>query len=468
MRGLLLFSALLVGACLAVQGRNLQADNNADVIIIGAGMAGITTSNTILAKNPNVKLVILEARDRSGGRLVSQKTKYGQVDLGAMWIHEGRSGNPLYDHVTKTLNLPISPTQDYNSIALYQPDGDRQTNLVPFLNVARFWRTQVLGVINDMRRDPNAVDVPLSTIYENFLAEHPTFTEEQQWMANLQMHTNFQTLLNANITQLSTLRYGDAKVIPAIDVMLKDGFDATIEIMKKGTDIRYNTVVTKVKYTDAGVVVTTADGTEFTGKYALLTPSLGVLKAGHIEYDPPLPEYKVNAIEQMGFGLLDKTLMVFDKPFWDENSDFILRGPVDWSGKFCVFLNYYKLFKIPILAALNPAQTAQGIEKQTDLEVKEEVMKVLRSFYADKGPVPEPKEFYQTRWGQDEFSLGSYSYFATGNPLNITGDLAEPTGRLLWAGEATSKKPATVLGAYLSGLREAERLLGLLGTPKRV
>jgi lysine-specific histone demethylase 1 len=80
--------------------------------------------------------------------------------------------------------------------------------------------------------------------------------------------------------------------------------------------------------------------------------------------------------------------------------------------------------------------------------------------------VPEPKEFYQTRWGQDEFSLGSYSYFATGNPLNITGDLAEPTGRLLWAGEATSKKPATVLGAYLSGLREAERLLGLLGAPK--
>ena len=72
-------------------------------------------------------------------------------------------------------------------------------------------------------------------------------------------------------------------------------------------------MVTKVKYTDAGVVVTTADGTEFTGKYALLTPSLGVLKAGHIEYDPPLPEYKVNAIEQMGFGLLDKTLMVFDK-----------------------------------------------------------------------------------------------------------------------------------------------------------
>ena len=84
---------------------------------------------------------------------------------------------------------PPSPPslQDYNSIALYQPDGDRQTNLVPFLNVARFWRTQVLGVINDMRRDPNAVDVPLSTIYENFLAEHPTFTEEQQWMANLQV-----------------------------------------------------------------------------------------------------------------------------------------------------------------------------------------------------------------------------------------------------------------------------------------
>lgn len=52
-----------------------------------------------------------------------------------------------------------------------------------------------------------------------------------------------------------------------------------------------------------------------------------------------------------------------------------------------------------------------------------------------------------------------------GNPRNITAALAEPVGRLLFAGEATSDHPATVLGALLSGQREAERLQGLLAQP---
>lgn len=76
-------------------------------------------------------------------------------------------------------------------------------------------------------------------------------------------------------------------------------------------------MVESIEQDEDGVSVVTADGANFTAKYALFTPSLGVLKAGDISFEPPLPAAKLAAIEQMGFGLLDKAVFVFDKPFWD-------------------------------------------------------------------------------------------------------------------------------------------------------
>lgn len=76
-------------------------------------------------------------------------------------------------------------------------------------------------------------------------------------------------------------------------------------------------VVEAVEQGEGGVTVSTADGANFTAQYAVLTPSLGVLKAHAIAFDPPLPPAKLAAIEDMGFGLLDKLVLVFPAPFWD-------------------------------------------------------------------------------------------------------------------------------------------------------
>jgi hypothetical protein len=73
------------------------------------------------------------------------------------------------------------------------------------------------------------------------LASHPEWSAEQVWQAHLVMHTNFQVLLNDNVTRLSALRYGDAKTLPAIDVLLPQGFDSLVNALKQGLDIRYNT-----------------------------------------------------------------------------------------------------------------------------------------------------------------------------------------------------------------------------------
>jgi monoamine oxidase len=272
--------------------------------------------------------------------------------------------------------------------------------------------------------------------------------------------------------------------------------------------------VVAIAQDERGVTVTAADGTNFTARYAITTQSLGVLKEGRVRFTPELPPEKSRAIASMGMGVLDKCILVFDSVFWGD-ADFISREAVDWSGLWTTFLNYNKTLGMPVLVALNAGDTARVLENMTDAEVVASAMAVVRAMYG--GAAPDPVQSFVTRWAADPWARGSYSFFAVGNPKNITGEcsgtaaaaaadqlqrlgardeinakpqkwpyfqplclagdvahktlppradaLAAPVGRLLFAGEATSSKPATALGAYLSGQREAQRAAGLLAAP---
>jgi hypothetical protein len=392
----------------------------------------------------------------------------GKIDYGAMWIHDGVPGNPLYD-LAVSLNASLSPQQDYFSAATFTAENEPIVTESNRELLFEGWLADVISRIDLLRTDSttnvSSLDVPLSQIYEEYLAKN-NITPDQQETTNLIAHTSYQVLLNANLTDLSTLRYGDAKTLPAIDVLLMDGFDTLTTIMKMEPtplDIRYNTPVTAVNYggNDTGVSVATENGETFTGKYAVTTQSLGCLKKKeNLEiFSPPLPEKKLQAINSMGMGVLDKVILVFDTPFWND-TDFISREMPDLSGEWSIYLNNNKTIGVPALVALNAADTARFIELKTDEDILSEVMAVLREMYGSD--IPDPSEYYVTRWASDPWACGSYSYYATSNEKNITAVLAEPVGRLLFAGEATSQYPATVLGAYMSGLREGERVGTLL------
>eukprot|EP00887_Chlorella_sp_A99_P004228 scaffold15.g4228.t1 len=371
-----------------------------------SGVAGLTAA--ALAEAQGVDVLVLEASNRAGGRLRSTPTRHGRVDLGAMWVRRAQRCNAIYDMAVEK-GIRLSPRQDYLSVATYLPSGAPAPPALA-LSVLGKWAAGVTRRIAALRTPGSATpDV---------------------WESNALMLSNFMTLLNANATALSARRYGDAKTLPATDVMLEGGFDRLAELLLAelhNSTVLYNAgqsrcaLVTAVEQDAGGVTVTTADGRVLRGRYALLTPSLGVLKAGAIAFSPPLPEAKAAAIAGLGFGLLDKLVLVFDAPFWDANKDFILRLPTDWSGRF---------------------SQVQSVRAWT---------------------APDPVESYVTRWRQEPHILGSYSYFAVGNQKNITDVLAEPVGRILFGGEHTSAKLSTVLGAHLSGRREAESVLRLLG-----
>ncbi|KAI8110878.1 hypothetical protein M9434_004452 [Picochlorum sp. BPE23] len=429
-----------------------QDGNEADVIVIGAGMAGVTAARDLT--DAGVSVIVLEARDRVGGRTYSVNTSKGAVDAGAMWIHDAQEGNELYDFA-KEKGEKISRLQNYNSGTVYSLNNTK----LPTVDWIRAYATQgefrrnVDAFKKAQSDDTSIPDMSLNAMYENFLetADPP---ESIIPSLNLMTHANYQVLLNANLTDLSTLRYGDAKTLPALDVFLYNGFDVLAKIQAEDLDIRFNTPVKSVEQSESGVTVMTHDGDQYTGQYVLSTQSLGCLKDNSIEYSPELPQIKKQAIDSMGMGTLNKAILVFDEQHWDD-TDFIMKAMEDLTGAWKVFLDYNGVLQKPVLVAINVATTAENMENMTDEETYDDVMKALRAIYPN---LPEPKEFYATRWFEDPWSRGSYSYYAVGNEKNITSILAEPFDRAHFAGEAASDYPGTVLGAYLSGKTQARAI----------
>jgi monoamine oxidase len=165
---------------------------------------------------------------------------------------------------------------------------------------------------------------------------------------------------------------------------------------------------------------------------------LGVLKAGSVEFDPPLPKRKRAAIERLGSGVLNKLALVFEKEFWPRGTRVVshtgAHANLIVSGRALIGLT-------------------GGADARSPVPEPEEDL--LRSLKA-----PKPIAAVLTRWHDDPFARGAYSVVPPGASSADFDALAEPVGPLLFAGEATNRAyRGTVHGAYLSGLRAAREAL---------
>lgn len=221
----------------------------------------------------------------------------------------------------------------------------------------------------------------------------------------------------------------------------------------------------------SGVRVMTEDGMAYLAEYCLVTVPLGVLKNGDIKFSPALPTWKRDAIESIGFGVVNKVALRFDRAFWvddqrnrngeaidEDGPDHIGRVPTK-HGVFTMFLSMVRCTGAPILVAITAGKFAKYIEKQTDSEVVQMAMEALKQTYgaARMGHLIAHRV---TRWGLDRFSRGSYSYAKVGSSPQDYAKMCEPVGKVFFAGEATHRShPATAHGAFMSGIREASRII---------
>ncbi len=184
-------------------------------------------------------------------------------------------------------------------------------------------------------------------------------------------------------------------------------------------------------------------------------------------FDPPLPSDKEEAIKNIKMGKFDKVYFHFPEVFWHVEYDWINRiPPAGEEGQWLTFLNIYKIqnetgrTNIPILLALNPEPYADELETMTEDQIKHAGLEALRSIYGEKVPKDEDVKVIITQHGEDDNWVGAYSYLPKGANLGDFDNFAKPIGnKIFFAGEATTwHNPATVHGAYITGLRAANRV----------
>jgi monoamine oxidase len=424
------------------------------VLVIGAGIAGLGASRML--HDSGYAVTVLEARDRIGGRIWTDRSWESiPIDLGASWIH-GIDGNPIWDLVGQ-LGIDTAVT-DYDQYWLYGPDGALYEDDAQNAITERF--DDLLAALDELReamRAAGELDISLAEGIARVLPGLDLTTDELREL-NYAIDATVEHEYAADTSRLS-LYYWDAdSEVFDDDVIFPGGYDQIATSLADGLDIRTGAVVSRIQHGESGIRVTTGVGA-FDADYAIVTTPLGVLRHGDVQFDPPLPPDKQGAIERLDMGLLSKVWLRFPQAFWDADAQFIGRVPAE-RGAWVEWLNLSAFTGVPVLAGFNAGEFAWRLEEQTDEEIIAGAMDALRSIYGDG--IPEPDAWLMSRWGSDPLARGAYSFIPVGASPGDRLVLGQPVGfRLLFAGEATSPDNAgTVHGAYLSGVREAARLMG--------
>ncbi|RGP81576.1 lysine-specific histone demethylase 1 [Fusarium longipes] len=230
----------------------------------------------------------------------------------------------------------------------------------------------------------------------------------------------------------------------------------------------------------ASAAIECEDGSVVDADAVVCTVPLGVLKQNNIVFNPPLPSWKTDVVERLGFGILNKVVLVYEKIFWDQDRHIfgVLRespnrhstSQKDYAtsrGRFFQWFNVSNTTGLPCLIALMAGEAGFETEHSSNDSLVAEATSVLRQVFGQD--VPYPVEAMVTRWGSDRFARGSYSSAAPGMQPEDYDVMARPVGNLFFAGEHTiGTHPATVHGAYLSGLRAASEVLETLIGPVEV
>ncbi|KAF8370156.1 hypothetical protein HHK36_031787 [Tetracentron sinense] len=451
------------GVSPSITSHILEEATEGSVIIVGSGLSGLAAARQLLSFG--FKVVVLEGRNRSGGRVYTQKMhwkgKFAAVDLGGSVI-TGIHANPL-GVLARQLSIPLHKVRD--KCPLYKPDGapvdeEIDSKVEVIFNKLLDKATQLRQIMGGF-----ANDISLGSVVETLRQLYAVArgTEERQFLdwhlANLE-YANAGCLSNLSAAYWDQ---DDPYEMGGDHCLLAGGNWRLIKALCEEVPIFYGKTVLTIRYGNEGVEVVTGDQV-FRADMVLCTVPLGVLKNRTIRFEPELPERKIAAIDRLGFGLLNKVAMVFPHVFWGEDIDTFgcLNRDSRTRGEFFLFYSYHTVSGGPVLIALVAGEAALTFECTDPSTLLHRVLSILRGIYSPKGiDVPNPIQTICTRWGSDPLCHGSYSHVRVGSSGSDYDILAENVGgRLFFAGEATNRKfPASMHGAFLSGLREASCIL---------
>lgn len=410
--------------------------NDVDVIIIGAGAAGLAAARVLLAAGKTI--AVLEARDRLGGRARSERGFHGSViDHGASFIH-AEADNP-WTAIARRLSFTTSI--DQRRRFLFVEDQPAPDDAFTAFMAARQDALEQVMAVEEQERDRAIADM--------LTLEGPFSPQARASLA--------PWLLGADNNQASALDF--AHGVTGEDRLVPKGYGRLVQAYGRGIPVQLETVVQRVDYRGLMVEVTSNQG-KLRGKGVIITVPIGVLAAEKITFDPPLPTDKIRAVDGLPMGLLAKIFLAFDGNPFGLGDGFYLHQATQSER---AALYFCRPTGTDYVTAFVGGSLARELEAAGEQAAAEFALGPLRDLF---GSIID-KRFLgccQTKWGVDPCSLGSYSV-ARPEAIDCRRILGIPIDdRVFFAGEATVTDgwAATVAGAYSDGRRAARHVLSVM------
>ncbi len=417
------------------------------IVVVGAGIAGLTCAAELAREGEDV--LVLEGRERAGGRCWTDDRLGVPVDLGASWIH-GVQHNPLMQ-MARRYACDVEPF-DYSKCAVYDGSGKLPKKVrdeaLAFEEWLASWAERLC--YKHPKKQP---DISVAAAMAQELDRGRTRIKLKDrrifdWALHCQGLSE-----GISLGQVGLRYYEDDDPFDGGDALFRKGTREIVRDLAEGLDIEFGHRVTHITYGDGGCVVETDQGS-FNADRVVVTLPLGVLKRGDVTFEPELPEEKQWAIEAIGMGTLNKIAVRFERSFWGKGVNVLSKISAPHRHA-AWMLNLEPVVEAPILVGFD---THDGTSKSDD-EVLGDFLSDLEACFGDA--VERVEGYVVTRWQDDPWADGAYAHLPVGASGVHYDELARTVDEVLYfAGEATHRDhPATMNGAAMSGLRVAEEIL---------
>lgn len=409
---------------------------DADVVVIGAGAAGIAAARRIMAANR--KVIVVEAANQVGGRCQTDSSTFDvPFDRGARWMHNPES-NPMIK-LARSAGLEIMTAPSGQKIRIGRRNaraGETEEFLAALVRANR--------AIDDAARRS---DVSCASVLPKDLGD---------WTGTAEF------LLGAGFAgkDLKDLSVGDKARAQDRNTAIacREGLGTLIAKLGEQVPLALSTPANRIVWSNRDVSVETAAG-KIAARAAVLTVSTNVLTAGNIKFAPDIPKRTLEAASKLSLGSYDRiALQMAGNPFGLSRDDVVIeKSDSTRTGMIFANIGGSSLCTIDVGGSFGRDLSAQG-EKAMVAFATEWLGKLFGSEAAAA-----VKKSSATRWNAAPFALGAMSAAGPGGQASRKV-LAEPFGCIYLAGEATHETLwGTIDGAWESGERAAEAALRRIG-----
>ena len=411
-----------------------DASCDRDVVVIGAGPAGIAAARFLADHGANVAL--LEARERVGGRAWTARPEGWPADMGCAWLHSA-DRNPLVP-IAERLGLAVDRTlPDWGAGFARARQLDATAGAAREAAFARFW--QAID-------DHDGPDRALADV----------LPDGDPWRANFAAIISFISgVLPEGLSLTDLARYGDSLV----NWRVVDGYGTLFERLADGLPVSLGTEVTAIDWSGPQVAVATRRGT-LRCRVALVTVPVSLIDQEAMRFVPRLPDPRLAAAAGLPMGNAAKLLLAVDGDPFGLGPDRQVTGSLQRAAT-----AVYHLHPLgrPLVEAYWGGPTALALERAGVAAMTDFALAELAGLFG-AGVRERVRPLLASRWAADPFSRGAYSYARPGG-ANGRAALAEPLdSRVFFAGEACSCDAySTAHGAYRTGMAAAEAILRALG-----